>query len=61
MASTLSAMKLKTYVNAYIVRLNRGETMTDIDNLYLSINRLTKDEIDQIHKKLSTTISKTYF
>ena len=44
--------KLKVYLNAYIIRLNRGEKLEDIDNDYLELKKLTKEDIDRIHAEL---------
>ena len=48
----LNESRVKIYINAYLVRVGNGEKITDIDNDYLSINRLSLDDIHQIHKEL---------
>lgn len=45
----LNETKLRVYSGAYRIRLKRGEKLSDIDNLYLSMKRLTQEEIEQIH------------
>lgn len=46
----LNPTKLKVYSNAYRIRLQRGEKLSEIDSLYLKSKRLTNEEIEQIHK-----------
>lgn len=48
----LSEMRMKVYINAYNVRLERGEKLEDIDNDYLGLKRLTKEDIQKIHAML---------
>lgn len=48
----LSEMRMKVYINAYNVRLERGEKLEDIDNDYLNLKRLTKEDIQKIHAML---------
>ena len=49
----MNEMRFKIYLNAYIVRLNRGEKLEDIDNDYLSLKKLTEEDIQKIHRKLN--------
>lgn len=48
----LNTSRMKVYINAYTVRLERGESLEEIDKDYLDLKRLTKDEINEIHKRL---------
>lgn len=48
----LNETRLKVYVHAYDVRLKRGHLLEDIDNDYLRLNRLTEEDIIQIHTAL---------
>ena len=48
----LNSTRLKVYINAYNVRLNRGESIEKIDNDYLNLKRLKKEDIEQIHKAI---------
>lgn len=48
----LSEMRMKVYINAYNVRLERGEKLEDIDNDYLNLKRLAKEDIQKIHAML---------
>lgn len=48
----MNATKFKIYLNAYHVRLSRGEKLEDIDKDYLQLKKLKKEDIDIIHNKL---------
>lgn len=48
----LTKSRIKVYINAYIKRMNKGETMEEIDNSFISIRRLTQEEADYIHTLL---------
>lgn len=48
----LNPTRLKIYINAYSIRLSRGEKLEDIDADYLKLKRLNEKEIQEIHKKL---------
>ena len=48
----LGPSRLMIYKYAYNVRLERGEKLEDIDNSYLTLKRLTEDEVKQIHDAL---------
>lgn len=45
----LNMTRLRLYVNAYNVRMEKGESIESIDNSFLSLKRLKKEEIKQIH------------
>lgn len=49
----LSEMRLRVYINAYNVRLERGETLDAIDKDYLNLKRLTQEDVKKIHTYLS--------
>lgn len=49
----LNDSRIKVYVNAYITRLSRGESLSSIDEDYINMKRLTKKETEEIHKKLN--------
>ena len=44
--------RLKVYVNAYIVRLENGESLSNIDNYYLNRNKITESDKEAIHNRL---------
>ena len=44
--------KFKIYVNAYVTRLEKGESIESIDNLYIDLSRLTQEDIKKIHNRL---------
>ena len=44
--------RLKVYVNAYIVRLEKGESLSNIDNYYLNRNKITESDKEAIHNRL---------
>ena len=48
----LTESRKKVYVNAYIKRMNRGETMEEIDESFISIGRISQEEADYIHSLL---------
>lgn len=48
----LNSSRTKVYLNAYTIRLQRGEKLEDIDKDYLDLKRLTQADIKEIHKKL---------
>lgn len=48
----LTESRKKVYVNAYIKRINRGETMEEIDESFISIGRISQEEADYIHTLL---------
>ena len=48
----LNTSRIKVYINAYTVRLERGESLEDIDKDYINMKRLTKEETQEIHKRL---------
>lgn len=54
----LNPTRLKIYVNAYIVRLEKGESIENIDESYLSLNRIKEDDVKQIHKNVESIIGK---
>ena len=49
----MTEMKFKIYLNAYLIRINRGEKLEDIDRDYLNLKKLTKADIEKIHKKIN--------
>lgn len=49
----LNNTRLKVYIHAYTVRLNRGELLDDIDDSYRKLKRLTDEEISQVHRSLN--------
>ena len=49
----MNETKFKIYLNAYIIRINRGEKLEDIDNDYLNLKKLTEEDIEKIHQKLN--------
>lgn len=49
----LNNSRLKVYINAYLVRLGKGEALEDIDKDYLELKRLNKEDIEEIHKKIN--------
>ncbi len=48
----LNDSRIKVYINAYTVRLNKGEKLEDIDKDYLDLKRLTESDVKDIHKRL---------
>lgn len=48
----LNNSRIKVYINAYTVRLNKGEKLEDIDKDYIDLKRLTPDDVKEIHKRL---------
>lgn len=48
----LTESRKKVYINAYIKRMNRGETMEEIDESFISIGRISQEEADYIHSLL---------
>lgn len=48
----LSNSRIKVYINAYTVRLMRGQSIEDIDKDYLDMKRLTPEDVKEIHKRL---------
>lgn len=42
----------KVYINAYIVRLENGETLEDIDKSFIDMGRLTQFDCDRLHEML---------
>jgi hypothetical protein len=46
----LNPTKLKTFSHAYRTRMNHGESVESIDELYLSLKRLSEEDIVQIHQ-----------
>ena len=48
----LNETKLKLYMNAYSTRLAKGQMILEIDYLFKNTNRLTDDEIKQVHDAL---------
>jgi hypothetical protein len=49
----LNATRMKVYINAYLVRLDKGEALEDIDKSYLDLKRLTEVDIKKIHDQLN--------
>lgn len=50
--SMLTETRIKIYLNAYNTRLNKGESMDDIDKSFKDMNRLNDKELAMIHEKL---------
>ena len=48
----LNETRLEMYLVAYTTRLQRGEKLEDIDELYLNEGRIKQIDIDQIHSEL---------
>lgn len=48
----LNESRMKVYINAYTVRLQRGEKLEDIDKDYIEMKRLTEKDVKEIHSKL---------
>ena len=48
----LNNSRIKVYINAYTVRLNKGEKLEDIDKDYIDLKRLTVEDVKEIHKRL---------
>lgn len=48
----LTETRKKVYINAYIKRMNKGETMEEIDKSFISIGRITNEEANYIHSLL---------
>lgn len=48
----LTETQVAIYINAYNVRLDRGEKLEEIDNLFMETRGLTKEDINTIHSFL---------
>lgn len=48
----LNNSRIKVYINAYTVRMNKGEKLEDIDKDYIDLKRLTPEDVKEIHKRL---------
>lgn len=51
----LNESRTKVYLNAYLNRLQKGESLEEIDKSYLDLKRLTKDDIEEIHELVERT------
>jgi uncharacterized protein (DUF433 family) len=52
----LNPSRLKVYLNAYIIRMRKGETEEEINKDYKELGRLTDEDITQIHESLTKKI-----
>lgn len=50
----LNNQRLKVFINAYLTRLEKGETLESIDKSYINIGRLSDEDIKIIHEKINS-------